>query len=110
MRSPRSYMSIVALITVSLSGCHASLDVGNIERISKSKLEQGLKDAVKEKQRFDLRSADCDGPLDGKLDATQKCTVVDDEGTKYSVLVTTTSVNGDDIRFKYKAEPTSKPA
>lgn len=98
------------LSLATLSGCHASVDVGNFKRISKSNLEQGLKDAVKEKQHFDLRSADCDGPLDGKVDATQKCTVVDDEGTKYSVLVTATSVNGDDIKFKYKAEPISKPA
>ncbi len=93
-----------------LSGCHASVDVGNFNRISKSSLEQGLKDAVKEKQHFELQSSVCDGPLDGKVDATQKCTVVDDEGTKYTVLVTTTSVNGDDIKFKYKAQPVNKPA
>ncbi|MDM3950379.1 DUF4333 domain-containing protein [Mycobacteroides abscessus] len=100
-----------ALLTMAaLSGCHASVDVGNFKRISKDNLEQGLKDAVKERQHFDLRSAECDGPLDGKVDATQKCTVVDDEGTKYSVVVTTTSVNGDDIKFKYKAEPVDKPA
>ncbi|WJJ56072.1 DUF4333 domain-containing protein [Mycobacteroides abscessus] len=98
------------LFMAALSGCHASVDVGNFKRISKDNLEQGLKDAVKERQHFDLRGAECDGPLDGKVDATQKCTVVDDEGTKYSVVVTTTSVNGDDIKFKYKAEPIDKPA
>lgn len=100
-----------ALLSMStLSGCHASVDIGNYKRITKENLEQGLKDAVKERQHFDLRSASCEGPLDGKVDATQKCVVVDDEGTKYSVLVTTTSVNGDDIKFKYKAEPVDKPA
>ncbi|MBB4852949.1 hypothetical protein HNP40_000315 [Mycobacteroides chelonae] len=99
-----------ALVSIAaLSGCHASVDVGNFKRISKDNLEQGLKGAVKERQHFDLRSAECDGPLDGKVDATQKCTVVDDEGTKYSVVVTTTSVNGDDIKFKYTAEPIDKP-
>ncbi|SKI74622.1 DUF4333 domain-containing protein [Mycobacteroides abscessus] len=103
-------ISAIMLSITTLSGCHASVDVGNFKRISKDNLEQGLKDAVKERQHFDLQSAVCDGPLDGKIDATQKCTVVDDEGTKYAVVVTTTSVNGDDIKFKYKAEPISKPA
>lgn len=81
-----------------------------VHQISTEALQQGLKYAVKERQHFDLQGADCEGPLDGKIDATQKCTVVDDEGTKYSVLVTTTSVNGDDIKFKYKAEPINKSA
>ncbi|MBN7378446.1 DUF4333 domain-containing protein [Mycobacteroides abscessus subsp. massiliense] len=98
------------LSMAALSGCHVAVDVGNYKRISKENLEQGLKDAVKERQHFDLKSAECEGPLDGKVDATQKCTVVDDEGTKYAVVVTTTSVNGDDIKFKYKAEPVNKPA
>lgn len=95
------------LSVAALAGCHASVDVGNFNRISKSSLEQGLKDAVKEKQHFDLQSAVCDGPLDGKVDATQTCTVVDDEGVKYTVLVTTTSVNGDDIKFKFKPQQIS---
>lgn len=82
-----------------------------VRQLSKENLEQGLKDAVKEKQHFDLESAVCDGPLDGKVDATQTCTVVDDEGVKYKVLVTTTSVNGDDIKFKFKPQQISdKPA
>lgn len=98
------------LSMAALSGCHVAVDVGNYKRISKENLEQGLKDAVKERQHFDLKSAECEGPLDGKVDATQKCTVVDDEGTKYAVVVTTTSVNGDDIKFKYKADPVGKPA
>lgn len=98
------------LSMAALSGCHVAVDVGNYKRISKENLEQGLKDAVKERQHFDLKSAECEGPLDGKVDATQKCTVVDDAGTKYAVVVTTTSVNGDDIKFKYKAEPVNKPA
>ncbi|WP_237142788.1 DUF4333 domain-containing protein [Mycobacteroides abscessus] len=98
------------LSMAALSGCHVAVDVGNYKRLSKENLEQGLKDAVKERQHFELKSAECEGPLDGKVDATQKCTVVDDEGTKYAVVVTTTSVNGDDIKFKYKAEPINKPA
>ncbi|SIM00510.1 Uncharacterised protein [Mycobacteroides abscessus subsp. abscessus] len=97
------------LSMAALSGCHVAVDVGNYKRLSKENLEQGLKDAVKERQHFELKSAECEGPLDGKVDATQKCTVVDDEGTKYAVVVTTTSVNGDDVKFKYKAEPINKP-
>nr|WP_269087459.1 DUF4333 domain-containing protein [Mycobacteroides abscessus] len=56
---------------------------------------------------MELQKVECQGPLDGKLGATQKCTAIDDEGIHYDVEVTTTSVEGKDIKFNYSVKQTS---
>ncbi|MBN7458402.1 DUF4333 domain-containing protein [Mycobacteroides abscessus] len=101
-------IAAIASVAISLAGCHVSVDVGKVNQISAQRLAQGLRDAAKERQNILLQSSECSGPLDGKVNATQHCTVVDDEGTKYDVLVTTTSVEGTDIKFHYTADPISK--
>ncbi|SHS99937.1 Uncharacterised protein [Mycobacteroides abscessus subsp. abscessus] len=111
----RSLVIGAAALSVLLSGCHVSFSSGTdkeaekplIPQIAQADLEQGLKDAVKAKQSIVLKESHCNGPLNGKIDATQKCAIVDDEGIHYDVLVTTTSVQGKDIKFKYAVEQTS---
>ncbi|WP_309224067.1 MULTISPECIES: DUF4333 domain-containing protein [unclassified Mycobacteroides] len=82
-------------------------DTEKVQQISQAKLEKGLADAAKQKQNIVLKKVDCEGPLDGTMDATQKCKVIDDEGIHYDVVVKTTSVNGEDIKFTYTVEQTS---
>lgn len=105
-----------AALSVLLAGCHVtfSSDADKnadkaqlIPQISQPDLEQGLKDAVKAKQSIVLKESHCEGPLNGKIDATQKCTIVDDEGIHYDVIVTATSVQGKDIKFSYAVKQTS---
>lgn len=79
--------AVLAGPAILLAGCHVSVDVGNVNQISAERLAQGLRDAAKERQNIVLQSSECSGPLEGKVNATQRCTVVDDEGTKYAVLV-----------------------
>ncbi|QST88977.1 hypothetical protein PROPHIGD16-1_52 [Mycobacterium phage prophiGD16-1] len=93
-------------LVLSLSGCHVT-HFETAHQISTEGLQQGLKDAAKEKQKIELQKVECQGPLDGKLGATQKCTVIDDEGIHYDVVVTTTSVEGKDIKFNYSVKQTS---
>ncbi|SHP45001.1 Uncharacterised protein [Mycobacteroides abscessus subsp. abscessus] len=93
-------------LVLSLSGCHVT-HFETVHQISTEGLQQGLKDAAKEKQKIELQKVECQGPLDGKLGATQKCTVIDDEGIHYDVVVTTTSVEGKDIKFNYSVKQTS---
>ncbi|TDZ82127.1 hypothetical protein DE4585_02656 [Mycobacteroides salmoniphilum] len=106
MRQLRSVAIAAAAIT--LAGCHANASVKKVNQISAEHLAQGLRDAAKARQNIVLQNVDCNGPLDGVVNATQSCTVVDDEGTKYDVLVTTTSVDGTNIKFHYTADQISK--
>lgn len=112
----RSLMIGAAALSMLLSGCHVtfSSDTGKetekahlIPQLSQAELEQGLKDAIKAKQNIVLNESHCDGPLNGTVDATQKCAIVDNEGIHYDVLVTATSVQGKDVKFKYAVKQTS---
>ncbi|SUA31700.1 Uncharacterised protein [Mycolicibacterium fortuitum] len=51
-------------------------------------------------------SVDCDGDLDGKVGATQRC-VLTAGGTKMDVTVTTTSVEMNNVKFDVKVDDKS---
>lgn len=103
-----------ALLSVLLSGCTVEFfgdkdkrDAQMVQQISQAKLEKSIADTAKQKQNIVLQKIDCEGPLNGVVDATQKCKVIDDEGIHYDVVAKTTAVNGEDIKFTYTVEQTS---
>lgn len=103
-----------AVLSMLPAGCHVEFyvdkdkhDAEKVQQISQANLEKGIADAAKQRQNIVLQKVDCEGPLDGVVDSTQKCKVIDDEGIHYDVLVTTTSVQGTDIKFNYAVKQTS---
>ncbi|AKC40100.1 DUF4333 domain-containing protein [Mycobacteroides chelonae] len=103
-----SRLTAVALAGLLLSGCEANFSLGSSSpELAKARLEQGLKDGIKDKTGVALTSASCDGPLKGEKGATQRCAVVDGEGKTIGVTVTATAVEGSQISFNWKVDDQS---
>ena len=108
MATQMSRLTAVALAGLLLSGCEANFSLGSSSpELAKAKLEQGLKDGIKDKTGVALTSASCDGPLKGEKGATQRCAVVDGEGKTIGVTVTATAVQGSQICFNWKVDDQS---
>ncbi|OHU69046.1 hypothetical protein BKG86_03185 [Mycobacteroides chelonae] len=103
-----SRLTAVALAGLLLSGCEANFSLGSSSpELATAKLEQGLKDGIRDKTGVALTSASCDGPLKGEKGATQRCAVVDGEGKTIGVTVTATAVQGSQISFNWKVDDQS---
>ncbi|VEG19443.1 Uncharacterised protein [Mycolicibacterium phlei] len=108
MATQMSRLTAVALAGLLLSGCEANFSLGSSSpELAKARLEQGLKDGIKDKTGVALTSASCDGPLKGEKGATQRCAVVDGEGKTIGVTVTATAVEGSQISFNWKVDDQS---
>ena len=108
MATQMSRLTAVALAGLLLSGCEANFSLGSSSpELAKAKLEQGLKDGIKDKTGVALTSASCDGPLKGEKGATQRCAVVDGEGKTIGVTVTATAVQGSQISFNWQVDDQS---
>lgn len=103
-----SRLATLVLAGLLLSGCAANLSLGSSSpELAKAKLEQGLKDGIKDKTGLTLTGATCDGALKGEKDATQRCEVVDGGGKTIGVTVTATDVRGSQIFFNWKVDDQS---
>lgn len=108
MATQMSRLTAVALAGLLLSGCEANFSLGSSSpELATAKLEQGLKDGIRDKTGVALTSASCDGPLKGEKGATQRCAVVDGEGKTIGVTVTATAVQGSQISFNWKVDDQS---
>ncbi|TDZ83212.1 hypothetical protein DE4585_02007 [Mycobacteroides salmoniphilum] len=105
MATHMSRLTAIVLAGLLLSGCEANFSLGSSSpELAKAKLEQGLKDGIRDKTGVTLTSAACDGPLKGEKGATQRCAVVDGEGKTIGVTVTATDVQGSRISFNWKVD------
>lgn len=113
MATRMSRLTALVLAGLLLSGCEANFSLGaSSPELAKAKLEQGLKDVIRDKTGVTLTGATCDGPLKGEKGATQRCAVVDGEGKTIGVTVTATDVQGSQISFNWKVDdqPTGSAA
>ena len=100
-----SRLTALALAGLLLSGCEANVSLGTSSpELAKAKLEQGLREGIRDKTGVTLTGATCDGPLKGQKGATQRCAVVDAEGRTIDVTVTATDVQGSQIAFNWKVD------
>ncbi|QCH25251.1 hypothetical protein DSM43276_03525 [Mycobacteroides salmoniphilum] len=105
MATHLSRLTALVLAGLLLSGCEANFSLGSSSpELVKAKLEQGLKDGIRDRTGVTLSSATCDGPLKGEKGATQRCEVVDGEGKAIGVTVTATDVQGSQISFNWKVD------
>lgn len=77
-----------AVLALAAAGCSRSATEASVEEQLRSQLG--------------VESVDCPGDLDGTVGATLTCTATEATGT-VEVLVTVTSIQGDDINFRYEA-------
>lgn len=114
MKTKVSYKIIAGVIGASaifgVSGCSASFHAGLSDpEISKSDLEKKALEMLQKENGTAITSISCDGPLSGKVDATQSCTVTESSGTLTPVTVTVTSVEGTTVKF-FIGKKGQKPA
>ena len=102
--SARVGVAAVAVIGAGLLGaCSAGEDTGTGGAKSKDVLAQEVKEKLEAQVGAPADSVTCDGDLEAKVDATQKCELTA-EGAKLGVTVTVTSVDGDTVKFDAKVD------
>lgn len=109
---PTQFMTCLAVgIVLTAAGC--SVNIGGksestsaTPKIPQSTLEIGLKKAINEKTGAPIKSVTCDGPLEGRVGATQRCIASFEtaDGLRAGVTVTTTSVNDTKINYDFKVD------
>jgi Domain of unknown function (DUF4333) len=52
----------------------------------------------------------CPGDLKGEVNASMQCTLTNQDGSTVAVMVTATSVSGDQITYRYHTARTATPA
>ncbi|OBI52681.1 hypothetical protein A5707_12145 [Mycobacterium kyorinense] len=97
-KTRRSIVASLLGTIVLLSGCSVHGEVGKSVAVPKDKLAATVKEKLEANAGEKADSVVCDGDLPGKVGATQRC-VLTDGGTKYRVTVTTTGVDGDNVKF-----------
>lgn len=101
----RAMAASVLAAAAFLGGCSVHTEVGP-RAVSKDQLAVTVKQKLEAQAGQKADSVVCNGDLPAKVGATQRC-VLTAGGTKYGVTVTTTAVNGDDV--KYDAQTDDKP-
>lgn len=91
-----------------LTGCNVSMEIGGGPEIGKDRLAVGVSDALRDKTGETPVTSKCDGPLRKEPGAKQRCWVTNHKGELFGVTTTTTSVNGDKIKFDVDVD--AKPA
>lgn len=81
-----------------LGGCSGHAEIGKTPAISKDKLAATVKEREEAHAGAKADSVVCNGDLPAKVGATQRCVLTVGD-SKLGVTVTTTAVEGDDIKF-----------
>ncbi|MGV0888828.1 DUF4333 domain-containing protein [Mycolicibacterium sp. XJ766] len=99
----RRMLAASMLVVAGLLGaCSANVHVGSTGT-PKDQLAKTVKEKLEAQAGKKADSVTCDGDLDAKVGATQRC-VLTVKGTKLGVTVTTTSVSGDNLKFDAKVD------
>lgn len=105
----RRMLAASMLVAAGLLGaCSANLEVGKTAGTPKDVLAKTVKEKLEAHAGKKADSVTCDGDLEAKVGATQKC-VLTVGGSKLGVTVTATSVNGDNIKFDAKVDDKLMP-
>lgn len=75
-----------------LAGCgEAEVSTGDLEREVITQLEQSVE--------AEIKAVDCEEPLPAEVDASVRCVLTAPDDTQIGLTVTTTSIEGDNVRF-----------
>ncbi|MEW2479410.1 DUF4333 domain-containing protein [Mycobacterium sp. NPDC049093] len=85
-----------------LGACSANVHIGSTGT-PKDQLAKTVKEKLEAQAGKKADSVTCDGDLEAKVGATQRC-VLTVKGTKLGVTVTATSVSDDNIKFDAKVD------
>lgn len=112
VRTPKLWLAVLAAAALALTGCSANVSLGG-SSVSQSDLEEESSKQLAN-DPANPPQVRCDGSLDNKVDATQKCQVqIDGRWVDYTATVT--SVDGDNVKFDIRADnpadvsPTATP-
>lgn len=106
--STRCALAASMLVTAGLLGaCSANVHVGSTGT-PKDQLAKTVKEKLEAQAGKKADSVTCDGDLEAKVGATQRC-VLTVKGTKLGVTVTATSVDSDSIKFDAKVDDKPMP-
>lgn len=101
------------VVGILLSGAGCSVTVSGKEtpgaatpKIPQAELESGVQKAITEKTGAPIKSVSCEGPLEGKVGATERCiaSFASKDGLRAGVTVTTTSVDDSNIKYDFKVD------
>lgn len=99
----RAIATAMLIAATLLGGCSGHAEVGKTPAVSKDKLAATVKQKLEAQAGEKADSVVCDGDLQGRVGAKQRC-VLTVGTTKYAVHVTTTGVDGDDIKFEAQTD------
>ncbi|QRY47069.1 DUF4333 domain-containing protein [Mycolicibacterium boenickei] len=85
-----------------LGACSANVEFGRTAGMSKDQLAKTVKEKLEADAGAKADSVTCDGGLEAKVGATQRCVLT--AGGRVGVTVTTTAVDGDSIKFDAKVD------
>ncbi|MFE4613885.1 DUF4333 domain-containing protein [Streptomyces niveus] len=96
---------------VLLAGCSGSVSVGtSTPKVSKDKLADTVAERLAATTGQAKPDITCPEALEGKVDATTRCTLTAADGSTLGVTVTVSAVDGDNVDFDIKADDTPTPA
>ncbi|WP_162606000.1 DUF4333 domain-containing protein [Jiangella aurantiaca] len=101
-------LTAAALAIAALTGCSVLGD----RSVPRSDLEGAVRQLMEEQSGQEVESVSCDGDLAGEVDASVHCTATVD-GEQLGLTVTTTDVDGNDVRYEVRndtASPTPTPS
>ncbi len=95
------FVSVIAS-SVALGACSESAEVGS-DSVSRSEIESQATAELTKEVGHAPASIVCPSDLDLKAGASQRCTLTDDDGTKYAMTATIDSVSDDNTaEWTYK--------
>ncbi|NKZ04073.1 DUF4333 domain-containing protein [Actinomadura latina] len=106
--------ALLGALALATTACEVNKSVSiGTKTVSAAKVENQI--VAKFSQPFDdggigPATAECPADLKGEVGATIECTVQDGNGRDYPLIVTVTSVEGDQVRFTMKEPPQPKGA
>lgn len=89
MRKLTAALSLV-FVPILVAGCNSGPG-----SVSKSDVEAKTGSVFHDKSHEDAKAVACEGDLDAKVDATQKCSVTSGDGQNWAIVAKVTKVEGD---------------
>ncbi|EST30878.1 DUF4333 domain-containing protein [Streptomyces niveus] len=104
-------LSATAAGVLLLVGCSGSVGIGtSTPEVSKDKLADTVAERLAATTGQTKPDVTCPEALEGKADATTRCTLTAADGSTLGVTVTVSAVDGDNVDFDIKADDTPTPA
>ncbi|CPU54748.1 DUF4333 domain-containing protein [Mycobacteroides abscessus] len=97
----------VALAAI-LPGCSSNVSVSAMG-VSKEQLADQTKQKLTAKVGVEPKSVVCDGPLDAKVGATQRCVLTAPDDSRIGVTVTASKVEGSTVEFDIQVDNNKLP-